>query len=810
MSSKIPSLIRPTNLKKPWSASSQMRPDNRQCIGENSKGPNPVKYSKNENKENYNFSGKSNSNDSKNIRLPRVAYLSGKPMNKHSVDGTSHPPKPIAKKSTLNNSSQKASVSKSNFNKIETINGKSLSIRQQRLIKERETRLEDTKLRLKKADYDYSQELLLSRVIDSELKLQLEYLDENNSRYLKEIKEMQDLEGMLECEILSLENQLNAMESALSDLKNIRNIKSSIQDFKIQNLDFDKTIQLISKEISDCEHSIKSYEFEGDNGKLIIENLKIPFNDSVEHALSLEKLLHNDKLLINQLQFRLHKLTRDPKFVCRTYSTEIPHLSKVNISIPSCNGPDIVDNILKEDIQRPNIKNQIKGWCKLRLDVDTINARFSIGTETVKFDKIIEFDETKRPSTLLITDLSRMYEKISHIIMEGTENIPKKIDIGPTNKHNIIRRQSLLHSKIEYDVDHNGVNSHSKNNTDDRNSYYLVDINEQKEVEIDVLLLINDLFNSIKLVFVEKGDSSDNSKTIGCSHHELPPIFIANIGQNSTASRQTFWGTNNARILFVNDGTYDSMVHKQIENFNKKIPGILHSVIYQIYQNMNNSSLFDWKLEATITLQDPIISYTDTNDGMCDIDFREKASNKKDIRTPDVFNNYIFSERGKYYNKFHPDDHGMDEYHDILRITPNERKVQRSNTIKNCEFKRSEDFISQIYAEIQHLSPNLLGSINAYCLSEETLPNISDEFQGSHIIIILKIEAITPNSSISSNIVLTDLFVDDNGAVDDTIVDYLSFIKGSHPSGKLIDEILQLKSNSKADPLVYTLVHSIN
>lgn len=822
MSSKIPSLIRPTNLRKPSEISNQIKTGAKYHPNDNLKGSNIVKLSKNDDKENYYLSSKFTPEGSKNNRVPRVAYLSGRPQNNNSATGINHTSKVIPKKDisnniynikpSQNNLSRKVGVSRPNV-KTERIIDKGLSIRQQKLIKERESRLENTNLRLEKADDNYSQELLLSRVIESELKLQLEYLDESNARYLEEIKTILELENELNCEIFTLENQLNVMESTLSNLKNIKNIRASTNDFKIQNLDIEQTIQLISEEISDCENSIKCYEFEGDDGELMIEKLRIPFNNSIELALNLEKLLQNDKLLINQLQFRLHKLTRSPKFVCRTYSTEIPQLSKVHIYIPSCERIANVDNELGENTGKLySQKNEINvGSAELKLEVDIRKSQFSIGMKTVKFDKIIEFDETKRPSTLLLTDLSRIDKHISNIIMQKIDDIPKRTGIqAKNNKNNIIRRQSLLHSKMEFEANQNGSHIDSKDNTNERNTYYLVDINEQKEVEMDILLLINDFFNCIKLVFVEKSDSHDQSKASDDSYYEIPPIFITNIGPNSTASRQTFWGTNDGRIVLINDGTRGKTDNHLTGYYNKKIPGILHSVIHQIYQNINSSSLFDWKFSANILIQDSKIGHRDVG-GICQVDFRaQQAYNQEIIHVSNRgLAGYVFSPgRNLCLDRFYPSHSSESNYgYDRSMPSSGEGVIYESNTISNRDFGSSEEFISQLYREIQLISPNLLSSINAYCL-KETQINIPVQHPGSHIIIILKIEAIASNSSISSNIVLTDLFIDDNGTADYAIIDYLSIISGNSHNNMLMDRISQLKTNCKVDPLIYTLIHS--
>lgn len=827
MSSKIPSLIRPTNLRKPSAISNQIKSGAKYHPNDTSKDPNIVKPSKSEEKENYSLSGKFSSEYPKNIRVPRVAYLSGRPQSKNSAAIIDHSSKVFSKKdisnstynikTPQNNLSQKVGVSRPNV-KTERNIDKGLSIRQQKLIKERELRLENTNLRLEKADDKYSQELLLSRVIESELKLQLEYLDESNSRYMEEMKTIQEFEDELKCEIYHLESQLKKIESALSNLKNIKNIRVSNNDFKIQNLDIEQTIQLISEEISDCENSIKCYEFEGGDGELMIENLRIPFNNSVEFALNLERLLQNDKLLINQLQFRLHKLTRCPKFVCRTYSTEIPHLSKVHISIPSCerkvthfDSEFRVGNTKRPDFKK-NGRNVVNN--EFKLEVDIRKAQFSIGVETIKLDKIIEFDETKRPSTLLLTDLSRIDKHISDIIMEKVGDTPKRTGIQTkNNKNNIMRRQSLLHSKIEFEANQNSSHIYSKNNADERNTYYLVDINEQKEVEMDILLLINDFFNCIKLVFVEKGDFIEQSKASDDSYHEIPPIFITNIGPNSTASRQTFWGTNDGRIVLTNDGTSGDTNYHSTKCNNKKIPGILHSVIHQIYQNINNSSLFDWKFSAKVLIQDPMISYRDDKGNIGQVDFRTQQT--YNLEKPYVYNRgligYVSSQEqrlclGRFDQSYSLES---DVSYGESRTVSNKGLIYKSNTITSCDFGSSEEFISQMYKEIQLLSPNLLGSINAYCLNEETLINTPNEYTSSHIIIILNIEAITSNSSISSNIVLTDLFIDDNGTADRTIIDYLSIINGKPHNNIFMDKIAQLKVNCKADPLIYTLIHSV-
>ncbi|XP_665861.1 exonuclease SBCC [Cryptosporidium hominis TU502] len=476
MSSKVPCLIRPTNLKKPSTISREIKTDINN-LSDSKQKLNPGKSLKNENKENNLLRSKSNSQSSMNFKVPRVAYLSDRVQSKNATTEIKQSSKTVTKKVSsssqvnLKNISkntliQNSNLSKQNIKSERDNVSECLSIRQQNLIKERESRLEKTKLKLESVENKLSQELLLSELIESELKLQLEYLDENNSIYFKEIELIQEFEKTLKCEIINLEKQISKMECNLYNLKDLDYIKSSIDDFKLQNVDVEQTIKLISKEILECEKSIKFYELEKDDGELIFQNLKVPFNKSIEYSLNLEKLLQNDKLLINQLQFRLHKLTKNPKFVCRTYSSEIPQLSKVHISIPSCGKKTIaVDKIENKDIhQLISQKNRVVGN-EVKLKIDIKKFEFSIGKETIRFDKIIEFDDTKRPSTLLLTDLSIIDKQISNIIDKIDE--PQSSTCYQPKIHykkNIIRRQSLIYSKIDSETEKNQFEISSLNN----------------------------------------------------------------------------------------------------------------------------------------------------------------------------------------------------------------------------------------------------------------------------------------------------------------------------------------------------------
>ncbi|OII74157.1 uncharacterized protein cubi_02959 [Cryptosporidium ubiquitum] len=829
MSSKIPSLIRPTNLRKPSAISNQINSGTNGFLSEAKHSLNKEKNLKNENKENYLLTSKLNSQATISFKVPRVAYLSDRSQNNISSTGIKYSSKIIARRESSdnqcnrNNKSQnilnqnigksKPSVKRNDRNDI-----KYLSIRQQNLIRERELRLENTKLKLEEIDNKHDQELLFSGLIESELKLQLEYLDENNYRYMEEIKTIQEFEKTLICEIANLENQFNEMEFAFSNLRDINTIKSLNDNFKLQNLDIEQTIQLLHREISECDNSIKFYELEGDDGELIVKNLRVPFNKSIEYALNLEKLLQNDKLLINQLQFRLHKLTKSPKFICRTYSSEIPQLSKVHISIPPCENKNTISYSFEENNNFKQFTTQKDekyiGKDSLKLDIDIGKSQFSIGKEIIRFDKIIEFDDTKRPSSLLLTDLSKIDQQISDIIEKIDEpqtNMVFQPKINNTN--NIIRRQSLLHSKMDFELKKNSsFNIDSPNNIDEKSTYYLVDINEQKEVEMDILLLINDFFNSIKLIFSEKNDLNDKSKRNTSHSFEVPSIFIANIGSNSTASRQTFWGTNNGRLVLINDGISEYTERYKIKNLDNKIPGILHSVIYQIYQNINHSSLFNWKLSATILMQKSIYKSENVENDFNHVDSRIKqlCNNGKPLVFNGGLTGYVNPEQKCFSDSFTPFNYHLrsNNNNDSSREIHCSDPIYKSETITNCEFKHSDDFISQIYKEIQALSPNFLGSINAYFLNEEELANLSEEHPVFHCIIILKIEAITLNSSISSNIVLTDFCIDENGAADNNIVDYLSIVKGNRVNNKFMDNIFQLRINHQTEPLIYTLVHS--
>ncbi|KAH8582516.1 exonuclease SBCC [Cryptosporidium sp. chipmunk genotype I] len=827
MSSKIPSLIRPTNLRQPSTISSKTK-SVINSLSDNMNRPNPAKSLKNENKENNSLSSRFNSQSSMNFRVPRVAYLSDKLQSRNSTTEIKHSPKIVAKKGSssnqFNHSNTPKNISIQNTGtsslKIKRTGrndvNKCLGIRQQNLIKERELRLEKTKLKLEEIDSKHSQELLLSRLIDSELKLQLEYLDENNSKYLKEIEIINEFEKTLRCEIINLENKLNKIEYNLSSLRDFNNIKSLNDDFKLQNLNIEQTIKLISKEISECDKSIKFYELEMDDGELIVENLRVPFNKSVEYSLNLEKLLQSDKLIINQLQFRLHKFKKSPKFVCRTYSSEIPQTSKVHISIPSCKKKiTTVEKIENENIyQFTSQKNEDFGN-NLKLKVDIKKFQFSIGTETIRFDKIIEFDDTKRPSTLLLTNLSLIDQHISSIIEEIDEpqsqtSFQPKIHY----KNNIIRRQSLLHSKIDSETKKkNPFNIDSLNNNYEKSTHYLIDINEQKEVEMDILLLINDLFNSVKLVFSEKSDLYDKSKRDNDPIFEISPIFITNVGSNSTASRQTFWGTNNGRIVSISDGISEYNDIQGIEGHIKKIPGILHSVIFQIYQNINNSSLFNWKFSANILMQKSINTHKNIENDSSQVDLRAQKpfESEKLLKFDGGLTGCIAStEQNLCSENFAIGNNTKSNSSNILSgMFSHKKTIYKSATITNCEHKSSEEFISQIYREIQTLSPNFLGSINAYNLKEEEFINLSKESPSFHLIIILKLEAITSNSSISSNIVLTDFFIDEDGAADNNIADYISIVKGNPANNQFMDILCQLRMNAQAEPLIYTLIHSI-
>ncbi|KAK9171547.1 hypothetical protein CmeUKMEL1_03945 [Cryptosporidium meleagridis] len=824
MSSKIPSLIRPTNLKKPSTISSQIKTDINN-LNDTQQKLNPTKYLKNENKENNLLRSKFNSQSSVNFRVPRVAYLSGKVQSKSSTTEIKQSSKTVTKKALSSNqvnrkntsqeiSIQNSSLSKQNIKSDRDHVSKCLSIRQQNLIKERESRLEKTKLKLELVENKLSQELLLSELIESELKLQLEYLDENNSIYFKEIELIREFEETLKCEIMDLENQISKIECNLSNLKNLDYIKSSIDDFKQQNIDIEQTNKLISKEILECEKSIKFYELEKDDGELIFQNLRVPFNKSIEHSLNLEKLLQNDKLLINQLQFRLHKLTKNPKFICRTYSSEIPQLSKVHISIPSCGKKTVAeDKFENNDTHQLIPRNNLVVENEVKLKIDIKKFQFSIGKETIKFDKIIEFDDTKRPSTLLMTDLSIIDKHISSII--------GKIDEPQLNacyqpkihyKNNIIRRQSLIYSKIDSEKEKNLFETNSLNNFVEKNKYYLVDINEQKEVEMDILLLINDLFNNIKLIFSDKSDFHDKPKSNNSPISEISPIFITNVGSNSAASRQTFWGTNDARIVSICDGISEYNHRQGTKDHIKKIPGILHSVIYQIYQNINHSSLFNWKLSADILMKKLTNIDESVENESSQLDFMTKQSfNREKLLNFDRgLSGYIYTEQNLSHENFAFTNHSKNN----CNYTPSgmnfrNATITKSRTISNCEYKSSEEFISQIYREIQTLSPNFLSSINAYRFKDEELLSLSKESPNSHLIIILKIEAIISNSSISSNIILTDFFIDEDGAVDNNIVDYFSAVKGNAVNNQFMEIFSHLRKNSQTEPLIYTLVHSI-
>lgn len=824
MSSKIPCLIRPTNLKKPSTISSQIKTDINN-LSDSKQKLNPAKSLKNENKENNLLRSKANSQSSMNFRVPRVAYLSDKVQSKNTKTEIKQSSKTVTKKVSsssqvnLKNISkntliQNSSLSNQNIKSERDNVSKCLSIRQQSLIKERELRLEKTKLKLESAENKLSQELLLSELIESELKLQLEYLDENNSIYFKEIELIQEFEKTLKCEIINLENQISKMECNLYNLKDLDYIKSSIDDFKLQNVDIEQTIKLISKEILECEKSIEFYELEKDDGELIFQNLKVPFNKSIEYSLNLEKLLQNDKLLINQLQFRLHKLTKNPKFICRTYSSEIPQLSKVHISIPSCGKKTIaVDKTENKDIhQSISQKNRFVGN-EVKLKIDIKKFQFSIGKETIRFDKIIEFDDTKRPSTLLLTDLSIIDKQISNIIDKIDE--PQSSTCYQPKihyKNNIIRRQSLIYSKIDSETEKNPFEMSSLNNCVEKSKYYLVDINEQKEVEMDILLLINDLFNNIKLVFSEKSDLHDKSKSNNSPISEISSIFITNVGSNSAASRQTFWGTNDARIVSICDGISEYNDRQGIKDRNKKIPGILHSIIYQIFQNINHSSLFNWKLSADVLIQKSTNIHEDIENKSNQVDFgtQQSFNCEKLLNFDGGLSGYISTEQNLSLENFAlVNNHSKSNCNNILSgLNFRNTAIGKSKTISNCEYKSSEEFISQIYKEIETLSPNFLSSINAYRLKEELL-SLSKESPNFHLIIILKIEAIISNSSISSNIVLTDFFIDEDGTADNNIVDYFSTVKGNPVNNQFMEIFSHLRKNSQTEPLIYTLVHSI-
>ncbi|KAF7459106.1 exonuclease SBCC [Cryptosporidium felis] len=826
--SKIPVLIRPTNLKKPSSTT----------LNSNLKDENPINtahytpassiLNATDTNTTRSLSSKNNPIEKRNQKIPRVAYLQQKSKTKSSsiqseysqLDTVNKYSKRTVK-TVANNCVKRLDSSNTENRNLNTRNtfgnclNKSLNIRQQKLISERELRLEKTKLKLEETKVKYNQEKMLSEVIESELKLNLEYLEDHNLKYSKEVEAINQFEKQLKVKASELDYQINNLKSILSEMLNINSIFENSTELKQRIMDTERTIKLTTDEITETEKSIKFYELEN-NDKINVESLKVPFNRTIEYALSLENLLQNDKLSVSQLQFKLHKFTKKPRFVCRIFSPEIPQSSKIYITLPFSEGeayPNGHMNLNGErrmetepcSLQINSIYKKSNGAKYLK--VDSKNMQFSIGEKIIQLDKLIDFDETKRPSTLLLTDISKISSYISNI-MECNNCITGN-KISQSNKDTIIRRQSLLHSRIEIEASQENKlkDSDAFKNSKEPPAHYIVDIDEQKEVEIDVLLMINDLFNNIKLELSERHDSLERSKS-----HEfnadlsLSSIYITNIGPNCAASRQTFWGTNSGRVLSLCDGISKySEFSKVVDESKKQIPGILHSIVHQIYQNINNSSLFSWRLSAKIIMQTPFHNSEES---------KTYNNTIKDPEKKTVFSGGL----GGYYSSFENSSVCMNagsleslpvltRFNEIPDMVDAD-SMYSSEIIYSEDFKNSDEFITEVYREIQKLSSSYLGSVNAYNFTKSMQIHGDRELQSCHIIIDLSLEALTGSYSISSKIVLADLFIEDDGSSDLCIFDYFSLVDGKSVENSFINNMSGINTEGAIKPLIYTIIHS--
>ncbi|KAH8741053.1 hypothetical protein FG386_001605 [Cryptosporidium ryanae] len=764
------------------------------------------------------------------IQVPRVAFIKQGSMGS-SIEAIRKKNQQMDGRIQAITSNRKNTMSCTNSNQnkdsfnLKMLNGKNeysvlmqnLSFRQKSLINERESRLEKSKLRLKKLEDEFSQLELSFKTSESELKLQLEYLEEENQKCIQEKIILQKFENELKIEIKELEDQLDRIDSFFRkhkcEIDTFRNLNNELTQ-KISEIE--ETIKLLSKEVFESEKSISLYEVSHLSRSVISENFDMPFNDSVKFALKLEKLLQNDKMTLNQLQFKLHKFKNEPRFVLRNYLAEIPQTSKIFIFIPSPERNSIESNI--EDISKQENdthcgvdKNNLylektEANIKNGFFIDVEKKQIIIDNKYVfEIDKVIEFDETKRPSSLLLTDLSIIQRYLSNIIEErNIENTYLYNYSRNDNKNIFLKRQSLLCNRIEIESPKTNIYNSKCTKTTERNDFYEIDITEQKEVEIDVLLLVNDTFNNIKLGLDDKmvfnNKEGNRSNKIVSS---ISPICFVNIGMDNTASRKTFWGTNRSRCVFINDFQDNKTKVHEKDGHNKiKTPGILHSVIHQICQNINNSSLIEWDLSSNIIIQKP--------------DYQNYSKEKSIEKQKEVTEKHFEFPGGlKGYLPLLCNVNSFDSSNEneIYNIDPPRFNYKISNVSysKEIKFEKNstpKEFISEIYKVIEAFSPNFLYIIDAYdhCIGEKKQQgNINKDF---HVIIDLKLEANTGNFSVNSNIVLVDLFIDTDCGVDKYVESYFQYVKGMQVNDNFIQHLQLGDSENKNKPLIYTLVHS--
>ncbi|KAH7650428.1 hypothetical protein FG379_003500 [Cryptosporidium bovis] len=762
------------------------------------------------------------------VHVPRVAFIKQKPIES-SIESTGIKRQVTGKNVVMLNTraninSMKYTCARSMKDNVKQSSGKqehlniiqNLSFRQKSLISERESKLEKSKLKLKKVEEECNQLELSFKTSKSELKLQLEYLEEENQKCIKEKTMIQKFEEESKLEMEKLEHQLGRIELLLNKYRNeIDSFRDLNNELTQKISETEETIKLLSKEVLESEKSIKLYEYGNINHSEISKSLGFPFNNSVEFALKLEKLLNNDKITLNQLEFKLHKFKNKPRFVLRNYLVEIPQTSRMFIFIPSPERNSVVGGIsdISEKENGTNIENNhlygvrtdecnTSGFC-----INTEKKQIIIGDRYVfEIDKVIEFDETKRPSSLLLTDLSKIQSYLSNII-EGKNIESNCLNNYSRNKNKniFLKRQSLLCSRTEIEspqID-TAYDEHMK--IMDRDNFYEVDITEQKEVEMDILLLVNDLFNSIKLGLDDKiALSNRQNNQYDKSDSFVSPICFANIGMSNTASRKTFWGSNKSRCVFTNELQDSETRRCGSSEFSKiKTPGILHSVIHQIYQNINNSSLINWNLSSNILIQEPEPEKSHSNEEKSPRSPKEAV--EEHFEFPGGLKGYLPSldKVRCFMNSDEDFDHYMDPGQHNYKIN----NVVYSREVHFIKNSTPRDFISEIYNEIKAYSPSFLHSIDAYdfCIGEKVQQeNVSKDL---HIIIDLKLEANTGDFSVNSSIMLVDLFVDRNSGIDKYVGNYFHYVKGVQINDNFIQHLHRANSN-KNKPLIYTLVHS--
>ncbi|OII77250.1 hypothetical protein cand_019600 [Cryptosporidium andersoni] len=826
----------------------------------------------------------------KTVKLPRVALMTKGPKklaaNKEINDknemrtisselkSLNNISKSITKKvnkASTNSLNSKCSLKLPKSSKI-AYNNPPLSIRQKNLIREREEKLSRSKKLLEEREHSYKEELMLVKTMNSEL-----LLAEENFQEQKKILKEERLKLEKQRQQYS-EYEIESMNEIEKKLAIIQSLEEGLHKTKISNKEFSDKIEeikheikFLNSEILACEKSIQLCKLDNKGGGKLVDKLKYPFKKSIKYTLELEKSFLNDKLIINQLQYRIHKYKKQPRYVCRIYSQEIPTTAKIFISIP--NAPNEIDSEIKEDVKF--IDSSEEQILERKFPYFTYSEQdqcinISNRDISINIDKVVNFDETSRPTSLLMTDLDTIQDLLTNTI-EGfhlNDDETLNMDIGLSQeefpfvqerktKSSMLRRQSLLHTtalnnldefehskdkieilKLEIPNQNYGINLNSKENI---NQLYCIDLNEQKDIEMDILLMVNDIFNSIRL---NLGDKSYITKDTNQTKIDVESICFINIGGNNTASRLTFWGKKESRCISNMSNKSNSknfLLFNNCPDNSIEMPGILHSVIHQLFQNMKSISFIKWELQLDLGIQ-PIINYKldisseifTTDDNSQDAlllnnyirshqsnNILQETKHSSPIKFPGGLSGHTHLEH--IYNKLdecdinsESDEYSREEKTFFLKLST--RSFDNPDELLNYIYDSINKLDFNYLAELDVASGSISNSkkeshINCNILSSNSIEDGCNSAikKSLHIVLNFKLIATLKDKELRVNFTMLDLSTSDQDEIDNDIQSILDLLNGRYSKSSITNFIsdLFIQEGQFQLPLTYVLFHSL-